>query len=119
MMSRVDRNDTEIPTELLIDSLNIRLPKGYEKRANSIARYVAKHLSGSGLQDISSLHLESLTIPKLQITDGESNSVIARRVARAVESQIVSASENSAMHTRGGEQQIKNNNQHNNQSGSA
>ena len=71
---------------LVIDDLNLRLPSGFGQRANGIARETARQLSRMPLaHDVS---LNSLTVPPVRVAGGETNGVIARRIAQAIHTQV-------------------------------
>lgn len=74
-------------TATLIKDLRILLPEGFAPRAAHIARETARCLAAMPLRV--SLHLESLTVPPVTVTHGETDSVIARRLARAIMQQIL------------------------------
>lgn len=74
-----------------IDRLNLRLPAGYEARAEAIARRVGRELAG--LSVAGDLHLASLEVPRVRLAGGETDAVIARRIARAVRGRITEAAD--------------------------
>ena len=74
---------------ITIDTLNLRLPNGFAHRADAIARQVGKELARLPVQrdvDLPVLHL-----PSINVSGGESNGVIARRIAQAIHRQINSS----------------------------
>lgn len=73
-------------SELFINRLNLRLPSGFEKRADAIARETSRQLSKLPMEQ--SMQLDRLNIPRLQIHGGETNRVIARRIAQSIHAQI-------------------------------
>jgi hypothetical protein len=71
---------------ITIDHLNLRLPNQYATRANAIGRELAKQL---GQIDIShSAQIKVLDIPNLTLAGGETNQVIARKIAHGIQQQI-------------------------------
>ncbi len=74
-------------SDLFIDSLNIRLPRGFEHRADAIARETSRQLSKLPLLE-HSIQLDGINIPRLQVSGGETNGVIARRIAGSIHNQI-------------------------------
>jgi hypothetical protein len=74
---------------LTIDSLNLHLPAGYDHRAEFIAREVGRELSRLPLQQ--QVQLLAVTLPGIQVNGGESDRVIARRIARAIHRQVTLA----------------------------
>lgn len=79
-----------------IDNLNLRLPTGFESRANNIAQQTAKYLSQYSLDR--SVTLDSLDMPNIVIQGGEANGVIARRIALSIH-QSISNQSNSTVGT--------------------
>ncbi len=73
-------------SELLIDTLNLHLPKGFEKRAATIARETSRQLSK--LPITHSVQQATLNIPRLQLQRNETNTVIAQRIAQSIYAQI-------------------------------
>jgi hypothetical protein len=71
---------------LTIDRFNLRLPAGFERRGDAIARETLRLLSRSPLGF--NAVLPRLDIAGIQIHGGETNGVIARRICRAIEQQI-------------------------------
>ncbi|MCB1761059.1 MAG: hypothetical protein KDI68_14910 [Gammaproteobacteria bacterium] len=74
-----------------IDRFDLRLPAGFESRAEAIARQTLRLLSCTapafdGL-------LPRLDIGQIRLHGGETNDVIARRICRAIEKQIVNAAQ--------------------------
>ena len=76
---------SDSPT-LAIDDLNLRLPSGFDQRANGIARETARQLSR--MQLTNDVSMSSLTVPTVSIAGGETNGVIARRIAQAIHAQV-------------------------------
>lgn len=72
--------------QLSIDTLNLRLPNGLEGRANGIARQVATHLSKLPVSQSGTF--ASLNVPRITLHGGETDGVIARRIAQAIQAQI-------------------------------
>ncbi len=77
-------------SELFIDTLNLRLPSGFEGRANAIARETSRQLAK--LPIAQSAQLDQVNIPKLKLQGGETNGVIARRIAQSIHAQIATPS---------------------------
>jgi hypothetical protein len=71
-----------------IDKVNLSLPPGFELRANNIGRLFAEQLSR--LPITTSLSIERLSIPPLHIQPGETDTIIAQRIAHTVHSQLLS-----------------------------
>ena len=69
-----------------IDNLNIKLPPGFGRRANTIARATARQLAQLPIRD--GARLGSIAVPRIVLQGGETDTVIARRVARAIHRQI-------------------------------
>ncbi len=74
------------PAKLTIDNLNIKLPPGFGRRANAIARATARQLAHIPIR--TSARLANIAVPRVVLQGGETDSVIARRVARAIHRQI-------------------------------
>ena len=72
--------------QLSIDTLNLRLPRGFEGRAAFIAREASRQLSK--LPMAYSVQLDRVNIPRLRLQGGETNGVIARRIAQSIHAQI-------------------------------
>ena len=81
-----DHGDTLRPG-LNIDRLDLRLPAGYEKRANNIARETARQLSRLPLPS-GDHQLASLSPPTLRLAGGETDRVIGRRIAQGISRQL-------------------------------
>ena len=73
-------------SELLNDTLNLRLPSGFEGRADAIARETSRQLSKLSMDQ--NLQLDRLNVPRVRLQGGETNGVIARRIARLIHAQI-------------------------------
>jgi hypothetical protein len=71
---------------ITIDILNIKLPPGFGRRANAIARATARQLAHLPIR--ASARLATVTAPRIVLQGGETDTVIARRVARAIHRQI-------------------------------
>jgi hypothetical protein len=82
--------------KITIDNLNIKLPPGYERRANAIARATARRLAHLPIR--SSVHLASITTPAVALQGGETDTVIARRVARTIHRQIINSNRKGSLH---------------------
>ncbi len=76
---------------LTIDQLNLRLPVGYAERADAIARETARQLARLPLPTGTDLKLASIAAPVLRIHGGESDRVIARRIAQGISRQLTAA----------------------------
>ncbi len=84
------------PADIELDTLNLQLPQGFESRAAAIARETARELSRLPLTH--SLDLRTLTVPTVHVTGGESDTLIARRIAVAIHRQIATAARQGADH---------------------
>ncbi len=82
--------------EIEIHALNLQLPSGFERRAEAIAREMARELSRMPLAH--SLELSSMTVPPVNFTGGDTDKVIARRIAGAIHRQIRSMARQGAEH---------------------
>ena len=71
-----------------IDKVNLSLPPGFELRANNIGRLFAEQLAR--LPITASLNIDRLSIPPLHIQPGETDRVIAQRLAHTVHSHLLS-----------------------------
>lgn len=69
-----------------IDTLNLRLPADYHHRAEFIAREVGQALSRLPLRR--DVQLPALSVPSVQVHGGESDRVIAQRIAQAIHRQL-------------------------------
>lgn len=76
-------NDT---AKISIDNLNIKLPPGFGRRADTIARATARQLAQLPIR--TNARMASITVPSIVLQGGETDTVIARRVARAIHRQI-------------------------------
>jgi len=74
------------PAAITIDSLNIKLPPGFGRRADAIARGAARQLARLPVRN--SVQLASLAVPKVTVQGGETDAVIARRIAQAIHREI-------------------------------
>jgi len=72
--------------ELHLDALNLALPARLRGRAESIARQAARQLGEMPLP--ASLALDTLNVPALRLGGGESDAVIAWRIARAIHAEL-------------------------------
>lgn len=72
-----------------IDTLNLRLPAGYSHRAEFIAREVGQALSRLSAQH--DVQLPAVDVPAVQLYGGESDRMIAQRIAQAIHRQVVTA----------------------------
>ena len=71
---------------ITIDTLNLKLPPGLGRRANTIARATARQLAQLPIR--TSARLGNITAPRVVLQGGETDTVIARRIARAIHRQI-------------------------------
>jgi len=71
---------------LSIEHLNLHLPAGYEHRANSIVRLIAKELAGMPVSQ--SADIASLQVPEVRLHQGQSDRQAASAVAQAIHRQI-------------------------------
>lgn len=71
-----------------IDKINLSLPPGFELRADNIGRLFANQLSRMPLA--ASMSIDRLSVPPLNIHPGETDMVIAQRIAHTVHSQLTS-----------------------------
>ena len=72
-----------------IDTLNLRLPRGFANRADAIARYVGQELSRGAIRD--DVQVSKLQLPRITVHGGETNQVIARRIAQSIHRQVINA----------------------------
>ena len=72
--------------QLNIDTLTLKLPSGMGQRADAIAREAVRQLSR--LPVTRDIRLDTLSVPNVRVHGGEANGVIARRIARAIHTQI-------------------------------
>lgn len=73
-----------------IDTLNLQLPHGFADRADRIARQVGNELARLSIHH--DVDVPMLQLPAITVHGGESNQVIARRIARAIHRQISNTS---------------------------
>ncbi|MCB1948925.1 hypothetical protein [Nitrosomonas sp.] len=71
---------------LSIEQLNLKLPSGFEKRADAIARDVVRQLARMPVTQ--SLECKTLMVPRINVFNGETNQVIARRIAQSIHAQL-------------------------------
>lgn len=69
-----------------IQRMDIRLPGSFKHRADGIARRAATELSHMGIER--SLRLDRIDLPALRINGGETDAIIAHRIARAIHGHI-------------------------------
>lgn len=74
--------------QVFIDHLNLSLPSEFQGRANAIAREAVRQLGTLNLDR--SATIGSLNVPPIMLQGGESDQVIARRVAGAIRRQLLS-----------------------------
>lgn len=77
------------PSQLHIDTLNIRLPSGFRHRAESIARAVGAELAR--LPVTRPAVIGEISVPTIVLAGGETDTVIARRIARAIHLQVTAS----------------------------
>lgn len=65
-----------------ISTFNLQLPSGYEARADAIARLAISQLQSIALEGVTSI--ASLTVPAVQVVGGESDALVARKIATAI-----------------------------------
>ncbi|SEM71624.1 hypothetical protein [Nitrosomonas marina] len=71
---------------LTIEKMNLKLPRGFEKRADAIAREVARQLARMPLTQ--SYEYKTLMIPGVVVFNGETDQVIAGRIAQSIHRQL-------------------------------
>ncbi|OIO71891.1 MAG: hypothetical protein AUJ57_06505 [Zetaproteobacteria bacterium CG1_02_53_45] len=71
---------------LTIDHLRLQLPAGYEKRAASIARLVARELGR--LPVTHSGRVEHLAVPQITLHGNQTDKQLAIGIARSIHSQM-------------------------------
>lgn len=69
-----------------IERLNIRLPSGMQTRADRIARSTAEALSH--IEPDRSVSQPTINVPVVRIQPGETDFVIARRIAASINASI-------------------------------
>ncbi|MCL2177860.1 MAG: hypothetical protein FWC28_05890 [Proteobacteria bacterium] len=65
-----------------IDRLSLRLPRGFESRANAIVRQVGAELNQQN--DYQSVHIEQLKLPPISVSPHEGDSAVAQKVVAAI-----------------------------------
>jgi hypothetical protein len=75
-------------SQLHIDALKIKLPAGFDQRAEAIARAAARELAR--LPVTQSATLREISVPAIVLAGGETNAAIARRIAGAIHGQMTS-----------------------------
>lgn len=73
-----------------IDTLNLHVPHGFASRADRIARQVGNELAR--LPIYHDVEVPVLQLPAITVHGGESNYVIARRIAQAIHRQVINTS---------------------------
>ena len=81
---------------ITIYNLKIKLPPGFGLRANAIARATAQQLAHLPIR--ASVRLATITAPKVVLQGGETDTVIARRIARAIHRQIKTSRRKGSRH---------------------
>ena len=88
--------------DLLVDSLNIRLPSTFANRANTIARLTIKKLAEQK-NDMASfsgnIAIKKINVPPLALNGKESDHTVARKIALAIGKQIITQAENQQSRT--------------------
>ena len=79
-----------------IDTLNLRLPADYGHRAEFIAREVGQALSRLPVRH--DVQLPVVNVPAVHVHGGESDRVIAQRIAQAIHGQVAGANTASKFH---------------------
>jgi hypothetical protein len=74
------------PATITIENLNIKLPPGFGRRADAIARGAARQLARLPVRD--GVQLAGLTVQKITVQGGETDAVISKRIARAINREI-------------------------------
>jgi len=69
-----------------IDHLSLRLPHGFESRANNIARGIGAELERRDWDR--SVNIDYLSLPPVSISRHEGDAEVARKVAAAISSGI-------------------------------
>ena len=72
--------------EINIKKITLRLPAGFEQRAQSISALIARHLSEVSFSK--SHEVATMRLPTLQINDLDSDNDIARQVCNAIALQL-------------------------------
>ena len=85
--------------QLQIDTLNINLPVGFEKRSANISRKVSKQLESINLNISEDRYWSSLSVSGVKVSGGETDTRIARQIANAIRTKISSPKTNTARHT--------------------
>ena len=79
-----------IDPSFAIDTLNLCLPHGFAGRADRIARQVGNELARLSIHH--DVDIPMLQLPAVTVHGGESNQVIARRIAQAIHRQVSNTS---------------------------
>ena len=66
--------------------MDIRLPRGYRGRAENIGRLTARALASMSLPP--GARIERMDLPAVRVNRGETDGVIARRIAGAIGAQL-------------------------------
>ena len=79
----------ETPTDRMvnIERMTLALPAHLRSRANTIAHEVARHLARTNVNR--SVTLATLSVPPVRANGGESDSIIGRRIASAIGTQVM------------------------------
>ncbi len=88
-------------TNWTIDTLNLHLPGGFAHRADAIARQVGRELARLALDR--RVELARLDLPRIMLQGGETNFVIARRIAHAIRREIVAEDSGEVQRDAGGQ----------------
>lgn len=73
-------------SDITIEHLNLRLPNQLSGRANAIGRELVKQLGNIEMHH--SAQLDVLDLPAVRLHGGESNQVVARKIAGSMQQQI-------------------------------
>lgn len=72
--------------DINIEKITLRLPDGFQQRAQNISSLIAGHL---GEMSFSKSHdVAAMCLPTLHVNQGESDSAIAQRVSKAIVGQL-------------------------------
>lgn len=71
---------------LTIDRMRLNLPEGFDHRGEHIGRLVTHKLTGMSLK--TSLHIERLSVPPVQVHPAFTDEQVAHRVAMAIHSRL-------------------------------
>ena len=83
-----------------VSRLRLHMPPGFEARAEKIAFLVGDHLQNINISD--SAHIEKLSVDGVTASLGESDYVIAGKIARSIVDRTTSNPSNSLYSREGG-----------------